>query len=501
MHRLIFAAVLVCAALIPLPAFAQAVPYDFEPAYNPNYVIDTFSNQGGTVARREGGKLVRLPNGDIVVAGRMRLVNDTLGEFFNIGLVRYNKNGLRVAWSGTTGPYFHADRQYVIFPNLPNGGSGDAKIESVDDIAYADGKIYLLVTRQFQASPLDRDIEVYVFNEDGTFVQNAGAIGSSVDEIGKALDVTVTNILVKPVVVTVLAERNFQRMVVAQLAANSSGIISLDATFGSGGSTQVAVPTVLCNNASICNVMPADIARPFRAFNANAAPIYIAGAVQRGGTDWDFLAVKLDSDGAPDTSFGFSGAQAPTFDRPGGDNGDYGTALVVDGSSFIATDTLWIVGNVSQSCKTGIGFVKLDGNGTIDNAFGAFGRIVHGGSTAVGILCNIAFNDYAADVTLQGSDIAVAAGGRRFDSASGETIYNGVTVIANRTTGEFRSRDTHTFIAFGERAGNSTLKGIVPKGNGRYAVSGEGNGLGVFSLYMTAVVRPADTIFSDGVDP
>ncbi|MBX3693032.1 hypothetical protein [Dokdonella sp.] len=146
-----------------------------------------------------------LPNGDIVVAGIVRLENDTIAPYWNIGLVRYTPQGFVRPWTASSSPYFWHFSEYVVYPNLANGGSGDALIESIEDIAYAEGKIYVLVTRVFGG--VERDAAVVVFNEDGSFQQNLSVIASSADEYARALEVSVTGLVAKPVSVTILAER------------------------------------------------------------------------------------------------------------------------------------------------------------------------------------------------------------------------------------------------------------------------------------------------------
>ena len=120
-------ALLVCAMAWLSPARAD---YGFDPGYSGNYVLDAFASINGQ-ARREGRKLVTLPNGDIVVAGRMRFSNDTLQPFWNIGLVRYNRIGQRVVWTGINGGDFWNSFEYIVYPNVVNGSTGDVRIDAV----------------------------------------------------------------------------------------------------------------------------------------------------------------------------------------------------------------------------------------------------------------------------------------------------------------------------------------------------------------------------------
>ncbi len=109
-------------------------------------------------AKRKGPKVkvVRLPGGDVVTAGLVRLDNDPIAPHWNVGLVRTSPGGVRQVWSGS-GPYFHAGNQYVVYPNLVNGGSGIATIRKIADFAYANGRLYVLVRSRFSADPPDHD--------------------------------------------------------------------------------------------------------------------------------------------------------------------------------------------------------------------------------------------------------------------------------------------------------------------------------------------------------
>ncbi len=492
-----FSALLIFAMAWLSPAHAE---YGFDPGYNENYVIDTFGSINGN-AFREGRKLVTLPNGDIVVAGRMRLNNDTIQPYSNIGLVRYDRNGGRVTWPSTSGPYFWTSSQYVVYPNLPNGGSGDVTIEFVNDIAYADGKIYVLATRRF-AGGSDRDVALFAFNEDGTFRQTLTVIGSAASEVGRAIDVNATNLLAKPVTVTILAERDPRRMVVAKAAEDSNGILSLDASFNGGAPLEVTV-TAGCPGFAQCNLIPVDLARGSRS-SGDDMPIYVTGAIQRSAivTDWDFFAMQIDSSGVVDTSFGLGGLRVVAFDQPGSANGDYPSALWVENrSQFGSDDHLIIAGNINRSCKTGIGIARLKGNGDDEPGFGIDGRAAYGGSTEIGTICEQEPAHFANDITLQGNEIAVA-GETQYPDQGGTILTDGALLRVDAISGEQRGLVALPQILQGNRAGTSRLFGISNAGGNRYSVSGEGNSIpyGLPTLYISARVWPSDTIFVDGFE-
>lgn len=486
-------------------AFADAhAEYGLDPSYNTGqgFYIDTFMTLDGQSARF-GGKHAVLPNGEIVMAGVVRLSNDTIAPFWNIGLVRYKPDGAIRAWPGPDGPYFWSSREYVVYPNLPNGGTGDTRIESVEDIAYAEGRIYVLVTRAFSVSPLDRDAAIVVFKEDGSFQQNLSVILSSVDEYARALDVQVTNLVAKPVVVTVLAERYAPgpRMVVAKYNLGSNGLLAVDGGFNGGSPLQVPITTA-CVGASQCNVYAGDIERPARVFGGDGMPIYVVGSVQRNGTDWDYAAAKINPNGTLDTSFGFGGVRYVAFDEPGSDRGDFGYRLDIDsGTPGLSLDTLFIAGNVQRSCKDGIGVVALTSEGGDIAGFGSNSRIVHGGSTETGAICEQDASLYVGDLVHNGNELAMAGTIASLDQGGIQRV-DGALLRIEATSGNLRGLARLPAEIPGFRYGDVRLRGISHAGMGRYQLTGDITNIpfGVFNSYFSTAAIPSDRLFADGFD-
>lgn len=478
--------------------------HGFDPTWNlgDGFYLDTFSTVNGQAARY-GGKHAVLPNGDIVMAGIVRLSNDTIAPYWNIGLVRYKRDGAVRPWSGSGGAYFWNFNEYVVYPNLPNGGSGDARIESVEDIAYAEGKIYVLVTRAFSVSLSDRDVAVVVFNEDGTFQQNLSVILASVEEFARGLDVTVTNLAAKPVVVTILGERYAPgpRMVVAKYNLGSNGLLSVDGGFNGGVPLDVPI-TPACAGSGICNTYAGDIERPERVFPGDGMPIYVVGAVQRSGADWDYVAAKINANGTLDTSFGFGGVRYVSFDENGSDRGDFGYRLDIDpGLPGLTLDTLFIGGNVHRSCKDGIGVAALTGNGDDVAGFGSSGRIVHGGSSETGTICAQDASLYIGDLLLNGNEIAMAATIAGPDQ-SGTELVDGALLRIETASGSQRGLARLSVGYPSVRLGDGRMRGISHDGMGRYLMTGDITAVpfGFGSAYLSMAVFPSDRIFASGFD-
>ncbi len=494
-----------CSALLALgallsPADANAT-YGFDPGFNPNYTIDAFASAEGGDAFRRSDAIVRLPDGDVVLAGTMRFSNDPLAPgYANVGLVRYDRDGARQTWPGASGPYFWFANQYVVYPNIANGGSGDARIVEVNDFAYVDGKFYVLVTRTWEAEPFDYDTRIIVFNGDGSFRESVSALSTEAEEIGVALDVRETGDANEPIAITVLAWRDFAYAALTKFNETSAGLLARDVGFNGGNVLQVTLPT--CSAGPICYMLPVAIVRPDRLFGLDNEPIYVAGSVFRGAADVDFIALKFNASGALDTSFGSGGRRIVTFDRPGSDLADAARDMRIstDAGPFGTVDSLWISGSVSQSCKTGIGVVKLDGDGLDAAGFGINGRAVYGGSTETGTQCEQESAHDAVAMVGQGNEIAVAGTVNVIDQG-GTTRYDAALLRIDAQSGAQRSLDGLPLIQDGIRVGDSFPSGIVDVGLGRYVMSGNGSWPGVYSsLVLAARLWPADRVFANGFD-
>ncbi|WP_440222196.1 hypothetical protein ACQQ2N_14000 [Dokdonella sp. MW10] len=488
-------------ALLAWPSASNA-QYGFDLRFSAQgYVYDAFG-VGSAPSLGAGNRHVVLPNGDIVVAGRVRLPNDTVQPYWNIGLARYKRLGGFAFWNGpTTNPY-RLDESHIVYPNLPNGGTGDTKIESVDDIAYADDTIFVLVTRVLSASPPDRDAAIVVFNGDGSFRQNLSVIAASVDEFGRRLDVRTTNLVAKPVTVTILAQRQAPgpRMVIAKYNVGNNGLLAADPGFNSGAPFEVPIGTA-CAGTNLCNLEAADMARPFRIGGGDAMPIYAVGAVQRNGADWDYAITKVTASGTLDTSFGLGGVRYVPFDEAASDRGDFGRALHVDGGvGPNPQDTLFVAGNVHRSCTNGIGIVGLTGNGLDLGGFGSNGRVVIGGSNETGSLCAQEPAHTVWSLTRQDGELAVA-GLVDTPNQGGGIDTDGLLVRIDRASGALRSLDAIPAGDANGRFGRVRLIGISPVGERQYIVSGELTDVPlVGSGYVSARLQPADRLFWDGFD-
>ena len=503
--RWLSAIALAAASLCTRSSLAQGVAYEFDPAFNGNYSIDAFSTGEAAGAERYGGKLVRLPDGDVVTAGTVRLDNDPIAPYWNIGLLRTSPGGSRQVWSGS-GAYFHAGRQYVVYPNLANGGSGVSTIRRVVDLAYANGFIYVLANSRFSAAPLDDDVQLFVFREDGSYVNVLNVFGSSAVEEGIALSVLETGSIANPVAIAVLGVVSGLRGSVAKYLVNSSNQIQLDSSFGGGdGRVEFVLPLDECTYPD-CDYRSTDIAFPLGGGGGSNKPLYISGWVRRdspASTDFDMVVIKFTPAGLPDTSFDFNGARQYAFDQQGSAKSDLGAALIATRSPLGNFDTVWMLGTVSRRCSQGLGVVKLDGaSGAPVSDFGSAGRAVFGDdATPPGDPCEFEASLEAGDLVRQDDEIGVAATGFYLDQNGATVVQIGVLLRLSASTGQQYSLDGLA-LTDGAGIGKTRISGIATgEGGGRYYISGRGQSSQYNSLYVTARLKPGDdTLFRDGFD-
>lgn len=509
LHRVLVIPLLVLAAFcFPTGAtFAQAASYEFDPAFNGNYAIDAFTTGETAGAERYGSKIVRLPGGDVVIAGLVRLDNDPVASpNWNVGLVRYSPSGTRQVWSGS-GPYFHAGNQYVVYPNLAAGSGGIGTIRRLIDFDYARGFFYVLVRTRFSDTPIDNDVQLLIFREDGGYVNAINFLNGSADEDGTALSVIETGQIANPVAIAVLGVVSGFRSAIAKYLVNASNVIQPDAGFGGGdGRVEFVLPLDECTYPD-CDYFSTDITFPVGGGGGSNRPIYVSGSVRRDSptsTDYDMVAVKFTPAGLLDTAFDFNGVRQYAFDQQDSNKTDFASDLIVRRSTAGNFDTAWMMGPVGRRCSQGVGVVKFDGaNGAVVPTFGSVGRAVFGSDVSQpGGPCDPEVALDPAGLVAQDGEIGIAATGFLLDENGVRVLETGVLLRLSANTGQrhsldgFRLLTDHTF-------NRSTLSGIATgEGGGRYYVTGAGRTDSYNSLFLAARLKPVDDLlFRNGFDP
>lgn len=486
-------------ALTPHVARAQ---YERDPGFNGGqYYVDAFfDNQSRSYT---GQKIVRLENGDVIVAGIVPPIG-TGNNAVNLGLVRYNAAGVRVAWANP-GTYGYNGNQSVVYPNTNDiTVNNTSSFIEVTDMKVFGARLFVLADASVPTgiSPARRGARVTVFTLDGAFVASTPVGPFGLRTGGFALYSTVVN--------------NGDTLVLAgntdpalgptrayfgrySVAANGTLSLSFEATPNPGN---------LCPDSRNCVINGLGLARNSL---SGVTGVYLAGGRQSSGNDWDFLVMALGLNGEPVNAFSGDGGLTVPFDR-GGSLSDIANDIVVSRVSSFGANEIYVVGNVAQSCKQGVGVVKLAEAGAVDEDFGA-AKVIGGSNAPLCLLASAETHGLAAAVS--GDRIAVAGyvqtpspvlcGGATpcpehdvdaaaivLDAVTGSTLFSG-TFPFSETVGGARSRHaSFSDVAAGD--GDFTLTGSA-----RFLQSAAGAPAGRLQ-FATLRIEPGAGLFSHGFE-
>jgi hypothetical protein len=368
----------------PVPFALSDVPVAHDSSFNGgSYFGDAFA--GPTSNYYLGRKLVRLGNGDVIVAA---LVPHTTGSNvagrWNLGLVRYNSAGQRVAWANP-GANGHFGNQYIVTPNLQIA----AYTEVVDIVASetAQNRFYVMLNTIAQDGTAG--VNIIAFDYQGAF---QGAVSPFLNLPGSQTGAGLVYYrqgfgeTYKLVVIGTRFDNGKGRPIYLRMNAfgfaSETGVEDIHPTVGpcstntqTGGCIATAVTSV-----------------QWSAFEWLPPRIYVAGVITRNlaPDDTDFFVTRIKGGtgtgvGAWDPSFGTGGTQSALFDV-GGNLRDYVTGVAArrggpDPAQPLGNNTgdeIYVVGQVAQACTPGIGIAAFNHNGTPAD-FGAFGKQRFGG--------------------------------------------------------------------------------------------------------------------------
>ena len=510
MRHFRFTFVAACAAIATaimhcVPAVAAApLPYAVDPTFNGGrYYVDAFASSANL--DYVGKKIVKLDNGDVVVAG---IVPDLRGgNVGSLGLVRYNAAGQRVAWSHPGDVGFDGN-QYVVFNTnglVPHGYDDVKAIKMFDD------RLFVLVETEdsglnntFPISYSFRGYaaDVIVFGLDGAYLGQT-EVGFADASSGDARTFFAGGIAVYNNNITVLHSPN--SLVFGGYRVDNGiskpvfhrFVVNDDSTFTEQTALVSVDPSGGC--ASGCEVN--DLALGNRPTLTSPPRIYLGGSHLYSNKNWDFAAMRVSTNGVPDHTFGISGLAVQPFNLAGGSLEDHGRQVVVVPGT---ADQIYVGGDVSVNCGDGVGIVKFTSTGGQDTTFGpgSLGRLTFGGNYSSSSICVIPrtdnrFHAFAVD------GAAIALVGER-DSGS-IFIGSGSQTSADSTFAQFDTggasvpdffKVPFTDVAGQSRTRDSGLWGVVPTGNGSFTASGlVDNGHAQFATLRFA--RLVDEIFSN----
>ena len=484
------------------PAAAASVPYVVDPTFNAgHYYVDAFASSSN--ADYVGKKIVKLDNGDVVVAG---VVPDLRGGNVGaLGLVRYNAAGQRVAWSSPGDVGFKANQYVVYNPTglVPHG------YDDVKAIKLFSNRLFVLV--ETEDSGLNNTFpitygfrgyaaDVLVFGLDGAYLGQtevgfADADGGDPRNFfagGIAVyndNITVFNSPNSLVFGGYFVDNGIAKPVFHRFRVNN------DSTFTEETPLVTLNPGGQCSAG--CDVN--DVALGGRPTLGGSPRIYLGGSRLFSSKNWDFAVMRVSSGGTLDTGFGNGGLASQPFNIANGSLEEHGRgAVVVSGSA----DQIYLGGDVAVNCGNGIGIAKFTASGAADTTFGPdhAGRLLFGINYSSSNACALPRTDNRFHaLAIDGSAIALV--GER-DSGSiilGSPPYADSILAQFNTTGA--SVPTFIKVPFTDSAGQSRTRdssvwGLVATGNGSFTASGfVDNGHTQFATIRFAPL--VDEIFSN----
>jgi hypothetical protein len=437
-------------------------------------------------------RMVRLDNGDVVVAGRVTYLDplDPAGRMW-LGLVRYNAAGERQTWgSGPDTTHTHFNRQYVIYPK----GSA-AKFTRVADIVAYGGYLYVLAEGEASIGGNgQRNVWVMVFRQaDGEFQSIHNAFAREEDEYGAglvAIDAGFAGSYLLAVGTKVSAS-GVQRPTFRRFTLNyGTGELVQDNSIdpGNGGYKDLVFP-----NAGFCDTGACSgSAYAVKSYGGGFAPlgIYVGGTLLPDSGHTEFLLLKVNADASLDNSFNGNGIKRVRTinspDIPLGQGYLYDLA-VVQGDLFVpGSDRIYALGSRDHEYLVLSTVAKVHGDGTLDPTFGYIGK----GYASVGI-------NVARSIAVIGDEIVVAG------QDSGHSVLAVIdTNLSNPLESQliFRSHFAARR-ADGSIWGNSAFYDMVVAPDGTVIASGDvrDDSSGSTLMFGTLGIRP-DRIFVDGYE-
>ncbi len=361
-------------------------PLAHDPGFNSgNYFADAFS--GSSSNYYLGRKLVRLANGDVIVAGLVPKVGGTnVPGRFHLGLVRYNSAGQRVAWTNPGGNG-HFGNQYITFAYANVDDPGVTEVVDIVASDTAQGRFYVLLNYQYGDVT---SVAVAAFTFAGAFVDIKFAFETPAHETGAGLVYYREGFgeTYKLAVIGTRFETTKGRPVYRRYDVSGSSMVSEEGPrdiHPTTGPCSTNIQTGGCTATAVTSVQ-------WSAFEWLPPRIYVAGVVTRNlnPDDTDFFVTRIMGGPAAgagfwDASFGTGGTREVAFDV-GGNLRDHVTGVAArrggpDPAQPLGNNTgdeIYVVGQVAQACTPGIGIAAFNHNGTSAD-FGAFGKQRFGG--------------------------------------------------------------------------------------------------------------------------
>lgn len=495
------------------------------------YVPDTSFNQGLYLAEpypgpqnnsQLGRKILRLSNGDVIVAGIGSKHDGAPGDPpVNLILTRYSTAGEHLSWTnpGVNGYHFN---MYVVFPNTADP-TAVRSVKDVLDIKLFGNRIFVLVDHAF-SNTSDIDSVIHVFGTDGSYLGSSNVLASGLAEYSGGM--------------YVYGSGTFPETVgIAVVASTFNGVwrpTFVSGTVNANNSITFAAP-IFPNPGNYCPTNRGCILRSVAGGGRGALGfpnrLYLAGTRQASipdNNDWDFLVMAVNFNGTSISSFGGAGVTTVPFYEGGAGYND-ANSIQVETSGILGNiqDALYVSGFVERECKDGFGIAKLKDDGTLDTGFGKpnggtrTGKLVLGGAipSPMGSCSDfLPFStsaSYANASALANGKLAIAGFTDKFNfpfcivgQPCHEDDFDGMIAVVDTVHGDVDSFRTYPYTdaVNGPRTRHSGFWGISESGGGTFTATGD------VRYFQTAPGQPSgaqkfgtlrvsrDTIFANGFE-
>jgi len=509
------------------PGTQAAAGHVLDPGFNGGgFILDRFA--GPNTANYRGRKVARSQNGDIIAVGLVPPYNqpDQPNGYFNIGLVRYDATGRRVAWAWNSA-YGHYNNEYLIYPGGETSGQLPPRFTAVKDLKVFGKRIYVLVDNEPTAGDSNTHLLVFTDNgaDSGRFLGHYNmSTAPTIREYGAGLAVMPGLLTIAPdrlVVAMTQFDASGPYVTVRRYIIGGANPVEPDTAFGDNGSRHISLtraaggcaPSAAVNG--FCPLQAYSIDIGHRGLGSGASPIYIGAERQyssptASSNDWDVAVIKLDSNGTLQTSFGTgtgngggNGFAFVQFERGRMEDRIRGihvrtTGLGLPNSPY--RDELYVVASISQECAAGVGIGKLDASGQFVSSFGAYGKVRFGGWDDPGDAQACAVYNATRPFAVARAGDTLAIAGQSDAYVWGDFLPSAAVGFVDIDDGSVLPGFTHAVTPpWASFPSTSTLYGIIANDDGSFTVTGDAGDTSTGNTLLFATARiTSDSIFADG---
>jgi hypothetical protein len=350
-----------------LPMLAAAAGYAADPAFNGGrYYADAFASDSSLPDHHyAGSKVARAANGDVVVAALVGEGSVYPELYTAVGLIRYDRAGVRVPWTGPDPATTRHFDNYVFVP-----GTRDAA--SIDDLRIVDDRLVLLHTqRAIHDLPESSLGWISVLDDGGRLLWSDVlhfSVGSSQGVRGGGLaayaDAGGTYVLVAGTQVAAKRPR-YQRF-----RLETDGALTL--------LDDVWLATSACwNEQWRCEATGIAVSQDGPGQPPRIYVSYAFRAVD--GDDADVVVSRIDPHGSGDPAWDPNNVHWNLSDGGSRDDVPVGIAVRRTGAGSPSSpyrDEIFVAARGARTCRPGVGLIRFDHDG------GVAGRVLVGGNAS-----------------------------------------------------------------------------------------------------------------------